>query len=143
MAASIVESQVTWDTGAASKTVSVNTIVWSDEVALTVLDDAYQLQVSADNAGTPASGDTVTVYLARSTGDLLGDSGNDFDTAEHGEWVMTLDTYATNTPGEDPARKTVPVDLRGCTAVKVGVLCAQAASRSMVVRARMSRERPV
>ena len=65
-----------------------------------------------------------------------------YDTDEHGEWVMTLDTYATNTPGEDPARKTVPVDLRGCTGYKVGVVCAQAATRNIVVRARMSCERP-
>ena len=141
MAASIVETQVTW-ASASSKTVSAATIQWSDSMSCTVLDDAYQLQISADNAGTPASGDTCVVYVARTTGDILGDTGNDYDTDEHGEWVMTLDTYATNTPGEDPARKTVPVDLRGCTGYKVGVVCAQAATRNIVVRARMSCERP-
>jgi len=141
MAASIVETQVTWAT-AASKTVSANTIQWSDAMALTVLDDAYQLQVSADNAGTPASGDTCVVYVARTTGDILGDSGADFDTDEHSEFVMVLDTYAANSPGEDPARKTVPVDITGCTAYKVGVLCAQAATRNIVVRARMGCQRP-
>ena len=142
MAASIVETQVTW-ASASSKTVSAATIQWSDAMSCTVLDDAYQLQISADNAGTPASGDTCVVYVARTTGDILGDTGNDYDTDEHGEWVMTLDTYATNTPGEDPARKTVPVDLRGCTGYKVGVICANAATRNIVVRARMSCERPV
>ena len=142
MAASIVETQVTW-ASASSKTVSAATIQWSDAMSCTVLDDAYQLQISADNAGTPASGDTCVVYLARTTGDILGDTGNDFDSDEHAEWVMTLDTYATNAPGEDPARKTVPVDLRGCTAYKVGVICANAATRNIVVRARMSCERPV
>lgn len=142
MAASIVETQVTW-ASASSKTVSAATIQWSDSMSCTVLDDAYQLQISADNAGTPASGDTCVVYVARTTGDILGDTGNDYDTDEHGEWVMTLDTYATNTPGEDPARKTVPVDLRGCTGYKVGVICANAATRNIVVRARMSCERPV
>lgn len=141
MAASIVETQVTW-ASASSKTVSAATIQWSDSMSCTVLDDAYQLQISADNAGTPASGDTCVVYVARTTGDILGDTGNDYYTDEHGEWVMTLDTYATNTPGEDPARKTVPVDLRGCTGYKVGVVCAQAATRNIVVRARMSCERP-
>ena len=141
MAASIVETQVTW-ASASSKTVSAATIQWSDSMSCTVLDDAYQLQISADNAGTPASGDTCVVYVARTTGDILGYTGNDYDTDEHGEWVMTLDTYATNTPGEDPARKTVPVDLRGCTGYKVGVVCAQAATRNIVVRARMSCERP-
>lgn len=141
MAASIVETQVTWSS-ASSKTVSAATIQWSDAMSCTVLDDAYQLQISADNAGTPASGDTCVVYIARTTGDILGDTGNDFDSDEHAEWVMTLDTYGTNTPGEDPARKTVPVDLRGCTGYKVGVVCAQAATRNIVVRARMSCERP-
>ena len=141
MAASIVETQVTW-ASAASKTVSANTIQWSDAMALTVLDDAYQLQVSVDNAGTPASGDTCVVYLARTTGDILGDSGSDFDTDEHAEFVMLLDTYAANTPGEDPARKTVPVDLTGCTAYKVGVVCGQASTRNIVVRARMGCQRP-
>lgn len=142
MAASIVETQIQWS-AANSKTVSAATIQWSDAVSCTVLDDAYQLEVNADNAGTPASGDTCVVYLGRTTGDILGDSGNDYDSDEHAEFVMQLDTYATNTPGEDPARKTVPVDLRGCTGYRVGVICAQAATRNIVVRARMSCERPV
>lgn len=142
MAAAIIETQVQWAAGN-SKTVSANTIQWSDAVACTVLDDAYQLEVNADNAGTPASGDTCVVYIGRTTGDILGDSGNDYDSDEHGELVMYLDTYAANTPGEDPARKTVPVDLRGCTGYRVGVICAQAATRNIVVRARVSCERPV
>ncbi len=142
MAAAIIETQVLW-AAASSKTVSAATIQWSDAVACTVLDDAYQLEVNADNAGTPASGDTCVVYIGRTTGDILGDSGNDYDSDEHGEQVMYLDTYATNTPGEDPARKTVPVDLRGCTGYRVGVICAQAATRNIVVRARVSCERPV
>lgn len=142
MAASIVESQIQW-AAADSKTVSANTIQWSDALALTALDGEYQLQVSADNAGTPASGDTCVVYIARTTGDILGDSASDYDTDEHGEMVMYLDTYATNTPGEDPARKTVPIDVAGAVALKVGVICAQAATRNIVVRARVSRTRPV
>ena len=141
MAASIVETQVTW-ASAASKTVSANTIQWSDAMALTVLDFDYQLQISADNAGTPSSGDTCVVYLARSTGDILGDSADDFDTDEHSEMVMLLDTYSANTPGEDPARKTVPVFLSGAKAFKVGVICAQAATRNVTVRARYTCQRP-
>ena len=141
MASSVVETQVTW-AAAASKTVSVNTIQWSDAMSLNIEDWDSVIQVSADNAGTAASGDTCTVYLARTTGDILGDSGNDFDSDEHAEFVMQLDTFATNTPGEDPARKSAPVNLSGCNQYKIGVTCAQAATRNIVVRVRHSAHRP-
>lgn len=141
MASTKTETQIQWS-AADSKTVSANTIQWSDALTLNAEDWAGTLQVSADNAGTPASGDTCDVYLARSVGDILGDSGNDFDTDEHAEYLMRLDTYATNTPGEDPARKSVPIEIAGCTAIKIGVLCAQAATRNIVVRARIETHRP-
>lgn len=142
MAASIAELAITWSGGSASATISSSTVVWSDVLALTAGDFDFQLQVNADNAGTPASGDLCTVYLRRTTGDILGDSGNDYDTTEHAEAVMVLDTYATNTPGEDPARKTVPVSISGSVGIQIGVSCPQAASRNIVVRARLSCQRP-
>lgn len=135
--ASITEISITWST-AASTTVSSATPVTSDAAGLTAGDVEYILQVSADNAGTPASGDTCKVYIARTTGDILGDSGDDYDTTEHAEYVGMLDTYGTNTPGEDPARGSWPVDLAGAKNVKVIVECAQAASRNIVCRARLS-----
>lgn len=141
MASSKVETQIQWS-AADSKTVSANTIQWSDALTLNAEDWAGSLQVSADNAGTPASGDTCAVYVAWSTGDILGDSGNDFDTDEHAEFVGMLDTYSTNTPGEDPARRTWPLAVRGKTALKVGVVCPQAATRNVVVRARLATHRP-
>lgn len=134
MASSKSTYTVQWS-GSASKTVSAATIQWSDAITLNDEDWAGSLQVSADNAGTPASGDTCDVYIAWSNGDLLGDTGNDYDTDEHGEFVMRLDTYASNTPGEDPARRTAPIELAGKVAMKVGVICAQAATRNIVVRA--------
>lgn len=141
MAASITELAITWS-AAASVTVSSSTVVWSDVLALTAADYDYQLQVSADNAGTAASGDTCTVYVAKTTGDILGDSGNDYDTVEHSAWSMTLDTYATSTPGEDPARKTQAISVSGAVGIKIGVSCPQAGTRNIVVRARLSCQRP-
>lgn len=141
MASSVNETGVAWSL-AASVTVSSATVVWSDAITLNIEDWDGSLQVNADNAGTPASGDTCDVYVAWSNGDVLGDSGDDYDTVEHAEFVGRLDTYTTNTPGEDPARRTWPLQVSGKKGMKVGVSCPQAASRNIVVRARLVTHRP-
>ncbi len=141
MASSINETQVTWSS-ASSVTVSSSTVVSSDAITLNVEDWDGSLQVNADNAGTPASGDVCDVYVAWSNGDILGDSGDDFDTAEHAEFVGRLDTVSANTPGEDPARRTWSIGVSGKKALKVLVSCPQAASRNIVVRARLVTHRP-
>lgn len=140
MASSKNATQITWSS-ASSVTVSSATVVWSDALTLNAEDWQAELQVNADNAGTPASGDTCDVYVAYSTGDILGDSGDDFATVEHAEFLFRLDTYATNTPGEDPANRSAPVRC-GAKAFKVGVSCAQAATRNIVVRAMVNTHRP-
>jgi len=140
MASSRVETQITWSS-ASSVTVSSATVVWSDAFSYNAEDWDAELQVNADNAGTPASGDTCSVYVAYTTGDILGDTGDDFSSAEHSEFVMMLDTYATNTPGEDPANRTSPLRT-AAKAFKVGVSCPNAASRNIVVRARVITHRP-
>ena len=140
MASTRNESQITWSS-ASSVTVSSATVVWSDAFSYNVEDWDAELQVNADNAGTPASGDTCSVYVAYTTGDILGDTGDDFSSAEHSEFVMMLDTYATNTPGEDPANRTSPLRTAP-KAFKVGVSCPNAASRNIVVRARVITHRP-
>lgn len=139
MANSKNETQVTWSSGA-SVTVNSASIVWSDAFTFNADDMEAELQVNADNQGTPASGDTCTVYVAYSTGDILGDSGNDFATPEHAEFAMLLDTYPTNTPGEDPANRTAPLRVAP-TACKIGVSCPNAATRNIVVRARIATAR--
>ena len=141
MASTINESQITWSS-ASSITVSSATQQTSDAVTLNVEDWDASIQVSADNAGTPASGDTCDVYVLWSNGDVLGDTGNDYDTSEHAQFMGRLDTYSTNTPGEDPARRTWPLNVSGKTAFKLAVTCAQAASRNIVVRARLVTHRP-
>ena len=134
------EAQFTW-AAAASVTVNSSAIVWSDPIVPHVDDGMGWLTVHADNAGTPTSGDTCVVYVGRTTGDVLGDSGADYDTSEHSTWAMSLDTVAANTPGEDPARRTVMCPVAGLSGLRVGVVCAQAASRNIVVRARLSTQR--
>lgn len=136
MAGSINEQQVQWS-AADSKTVSSATMQWSDAITLNVEDYDGSVQVDANNAGTPASGDTCDVYVSWSNGDVLGDSSDDFDTDEHAEFIGRLDTVAANTPGEDPARRTWSIDVSGKKALKIGVTCAQAATRNIVVRARL------
>lgn len=140
MASSRVETQITWSS-ASSVTVSSATVVWSDPITFNVEDWDCELQVNADNAGTAASGDTCDVYVAYSTGDILGDGNNDYATTEHADFVMRLDTYATNTPGEDPANRSAWIRTAP-TACKIGVSCPQAATRNIVVRARITAHRP-
>jgi len=118
--------------------VSGTAIQWFDAILFNVEDYEAFVQVSADNGGTPASGDVCNVYVAYTTGDTLGDSSNDFDTDKHAQWLMQLDTYSTN--GEDPARKSVGLRT-AATACKIGVQCPQAATRNITVRARMTTHR--
>lgn len=134
------EQQVTWS-AASSVTVSSAAVVWSDPITLDATDFAGSLQVHADNQGTPASGDVCDVHVAYTTGDILGDSGDDYDTPDHSLRVLKLDTYPTNTPGEDPACATVPIDVAGMKGLQVGVSCPQAATRNITVRARLVTQR--
>lgn len=142
MASSRVETQVTWS-AASSVTISSNTSYNpSDVFTFNAEDWDGAIQVSADNAGTPASGDTVELYIAYTSGDLLGDTGNDYDTDEHATWLGTLDTYATNTPGEDPARRTFILPTLAPNGFKLLAKAPQAASRNIVLRARVVTHRP-
>jgi hypothetical protein len=52
----------------------------------------------------------MSFFILWTSGDILGDSASDYDTVEHAQLLCVLDTYATNTPGEDPARRTIPLN---------------------------------
>ena len=140
MALSYNESQVTWSS-AASVSLNSASRFDSDAVTLNAGDLAGSVSLSADNAGSPASGDVVNVYVKWSNGDLLGDSGDDYDTDEHAEFLCQLDTYATNTPGEDPARITVPLSVAGRKAFKISAVAPQGASRAITLRVRLGTQR--
>lgn len=135
------ETGITWS-AASSVTLSSSTRVDSDAFDFDATDVAAAITISADNAGTPASGDILDVYVLWTTGDILGDSGDDFDTSEHAEYLGRLDTVAANTPGEDPARRTFSLNhMIGASGFKVSVTAPQAASRNIVVRARVATQR--
>ena len=123
-----------------SKSVTSATEVVSDVVTLDATCVSLAITVSADNAGTPASGDTAVFRIQWSTGDVLADTGDDYDTSEHAQFLTVLDTYATNTPGEDPARRTIIVDVVA-QKLKLAVTCANAATRNVTIAARIEEQR--
>jgi hypothetical protein len=139
MSLTLTETQILW-ASATSVTINSATPVVSDAFAIDPTTIAASIQISADNAGTPASGDTVTAQIAYTLGDILGDSGDDYDTTEHAAPLMVLDTYATNTPGEDPTRKTSPISI-GVKGGKLIVTCPQADARNIVIHARLVEKR--
>lgn len=133
---------ITWATGSASTTLASSARVDSDAFTFDATDVAAAITVNADNAGTPASGDYVDVYIKWTTGDVLGDTADDYDTTEHAEYLGRLDTYATNTPGEDPARRTWSLShMIGAKGFKLSVEGPQAGARNVVVRSMVSTQR--
>jgi hypothetical protein len=141
MASSVNETGITWS-AAASISLNSTSRFDSDAVTLNAEDWDASIQLSADNSGTPASGDVVDVYVIWTNGDILGDSGDDYDTAEHGELLRRLDTFGTNTPGEDPARCTVPLAVSGKKGFKLSAVAAQGGTRAITFRARLVTHRP-
>jgi len=133
------ETGITWST-ASSVTLSAATQTDSDAVVFNAADVQAAIQVDADNAGTPASGDYLDVWIKYTSGDVLGDSSDDYDTDEHALYLGRLDTYATNTPGEDPARATweIPCSAKG---FKLSVAVPAAATHDVVVKARLAYQR--
>ena len=141
MASSRNETQIAWSSAASVTLSTNNTRSVSDAVTFDAEDWDADLMLYADNAGTPSSGDTVDFYIHYSCGDILGDTGDDFATNEHAEFLCRLDTYATNTPGEDPAARVIPIRTTA-KAFKVSCEGPQVASRNIVCRARVITRRP-
>ncbi len=133
MASSRTSTQITW-ASANSITLNTNSAQTSDAFLFNAETWEADVQVSADNTGTAASGDYVDVWIAYTTGDVLGDGGDDYDTTEHAEFACRLDTFGSNTPGEDPARKTVGIRT-GAKGIKVIAQANQGATRSITFRA--------
>lgn len=132
------EQQILWS-GANSKTLNAATRFDSDEYVIDSSVVAISLSVRADNQGTPASGDVVNIYVKWSNGDITGGGGaNTFNTDEYAMPFTVLDTYSTNTPGEDPADKTLPIDPKMGKSFKLSVDSPNAATRNMLLYARMT-----
>lgn len=135
MAITRVQTQVLWS-AASTKSVTSATEVVSDVVTLDDTCVGLAIQLSADNAGTPAAGDTAVWRIQWTTGDVLANSGDDYDTSEHSQLLSVLDTVAANTPGEDPARVTIEV-MPIAKKFKLACVCANAATRNMTIAARI------
>ena len=130
------EQQITWS-AANTKTLSAATRSDSDEVVIDSTCVAISLSIRVDNQGTPTAGDVLNCYIKWSNGDLdAGGGANDYDSDEHAMWLMVLDTVTANTPGEDPATKTIPIDPNMGKAFKLSVDSPNAATRNMLLAAR-------
>lgn len=99
------ERQVTWSTANSTSVASGGTAT-SDTAAID--DTAFQAQIElkADNDGTPASGDTVDFWLLQTLGDPDGAGSDEFETDEQGTFLATLDTNA-----DDPALAVVELPI--------------------------------
>ena len=97
MAASKNEQQVTWS-ASNSASVTAGGSQTSDAVTASSTMVDQGIMVKADNAGTPASGDTVDFYLLPTTGDPDGAGSDEYVTAGHGYYLGQVDTNL-----EDPA----------------------------------------
>lgn len=140
MASSRVSTAVLWS-AVSSQTLSTNAVFVADQFIYNAEDWQASLQVNADNATNAAAGDIVNVWVAYTAGDVLGDSGNDYDTNEHATFLGSLNTYGTDIPGEDPARATFPLD---CAPLGFKLLtqAPNGASRNIAVRAMVVTHRP-
>lgn len=138
MGLSRVQSQVLWS-AATSKTLTTASRADSDAYTFDSTDVGCSVQIKVDNQGTPASGDVLNVYIKWTNGDVAGAGGSDtYDTDEYAQYLCVIDTYATNTPGEDPAVKTVPIDVMTGKGFKLSIDSPNAATRNMVVQARLN-----
>ncbi len=122
------EIQIEWDSGNDSKSVGAGSTATSDTFSFSATAIDAMITLKADNGGTPASGDTIELYLLATCGDPDGASTDEFPTdSDEGTFLGVLDTYA-----HDPAIKTVR-----CPIAKAGKLHAKsnAASNALTVSA--------
>jgi hypothetical protein len=134
----ITTTQVLWSS-AATLTVSSATEVVSDVIDFSsyALGQPISFQLNANNSTTPVAGDTAVWRIRWTNGDVENDGAgdDDYDTAEHAEYLATLDTVVGNTPGEDPAIRTYGCSIAGKKA-QLGCICVNAGTRSITISAR-------
>ncbi len=117
------EIQIQWS-GADSVSVSAGGNQTSDAFLFSQAALDAMITLKADNAGTPAGGDTVEFYLLATCGDPDGSASDEFP-LNHNDGILlaVLDTYAN-----DPAVRTV-----ACPVAKSGKLFAKNASSGRVI----------
>jgi len=124
MAVANNEIQVQWDSGNNSKSVTAGGTATSDPFSFSATAIDALVTLKADNAGTPASGDTIEFYLLATCGDPDGASTDEYPAdSDDGILLAVLDTYAN-----DPAVKTV-----SCPVAKGGKLHARSNASSNAI----------
>ena len=126
-------ASIVWG-GTASKTLNSSARVDSDAYTFDATDVQASISIHADNQGTPASGDVVNCYLKWAS------DGSNYDTDEHAEFLFTLDTYGSDTPGEDPAQRTVTISTAG-KSFKLSTDAPNAGTRNVVLTAQVGYQR--
>jgi len=101
MALTRLERQITWS-AASSVSVTAAGQQTSDVLALNADCAIAAITLKADNAGTPAAGDSIDFYLAATAGDPDGAGANEYPTAGHLFPLATIDTNV-----DDPGIMTV------------------------------------
>lgn len=126
------EIQVEWST---ADTISVSSggNQTSDVVTLSAAAFDASLQIKADNAGTPASGDIITGYVLYSYGDpdVDPDSADEFDTIGHAI------PFELDTNSEDPVIRSIKIDP---AAVSLKLYVANGASSNSITVSAQVRE---
>jgi len=110
MAITRAENQITWS---ASNSVSVSAAgsQTSDLVTLDTTCINAAITVKADNAGTPAAGDTVDYYWASSVGDPDGAATAEYPTDTlHMQWLCRIDTNSTDADKNTVSLPAVPAN---------------------------------
>ncbi len=120
---------VQWSASSTKSLTSNTAREFSDAVAINTAAIAASIQIKVDNASTPASGDTVNLWVSWSP------DGTNYDTEEHAQYLDKLDTYATNDPGEDPAARTYNLNILGKQSFKLISRANQGASRNITISA--------
>lgn len=133
MALTNTETQVTWS-ASDTQSVTSGSNATSDAVTFNATSISASISMKADNAGTPASGDTITFYALYSNGDTDNTGGDEYDTTTQGHVLAVVDTNA-----DDPAQKTAQLDVTR-KAVKIYAVSA-AASNSITVSCRITDKR--
>lgn len=122
------DAAVLWS---ASSTKSLNSTSRFDSDAVSINADAVtaSLQVKVDNSGTPASGDYVDCWIKWSP------DASEYDTDENAMYLFRLDTVAANDPGEDPATRTITLNISGKQSFKLVSKANQGGTRAVTISA--------
>ena len=135
-------TQVLW-ASALTKTITANsTTTTSDAFTFDSTDVAALITLYGSTAGTPASGDVIDFYIAWTTGDIAGVGGaSTYDSTEHAQFLLRLDNVAANTPGEQPAQRTMPIPVAALGFKIIAITSAAASTRNQTFSARILTQR--